>query len=88
MTGDVELERGNYNCPLLRDRFLKVWPVDEWKAKGFLKENDTLLERIPCHWLQFDPVKPSVHFGLALVYVIYFIVGIFGNGLVIYIIAR
>lgn len=66
--------------------FKEVYPVEQWKEKGFFEEQDLL--DIPCHWMGFEPPRSSVHFTLAVIYIIVFLVGFFSNGLVIYIMNR
>lgn len=71
------------DCDLLRQRFLSVYPVSMWKSNGFFEEKDLL--DINCHWLQFEPIKPSSHFMLAIIYVIVFVIGSVSNTIVVYI---
>ena len=74
------------NCDFLRQRFKSHYPVDLWKSEGFYDDADLL--DINCHWLQFDPVKPTAHFTLAFIYIGLFIVGAVSNALVIYTLVR
>lgn len=73
------------NCSHLRLRFRSVYPVDVWMSEGFFTEQDLL--DIDCYWLQFEPVKPTAHFSLVVLYVIIFTIGFFSNMLVIYILS-
>ncbi len=75
------------NCPKHTvEHFKKVYPVEQWKRRG-LFEDQNLLD-IPCYWMGFEPTSPSVHYLLAFIYVIVFLVGFFSNSLVIYIMSR
>ncbi len=76
----------NDYCYHLRQNFNQIYPVKEWKEEGYFEDED--LMDIHCHWLQFEPVRPFVHFSLAILYVIFFIVGFLSNALVIFIILR
>lgn len=72
-------------CPeLVLNHFMEVYPMEQWKAEGFF-ENEDLLD-IPCHWLAFEPTRPSLHYLLAVSYVIVFLVGFCSNAIGIYII--
>ncbi len=71
-------------CPKLVEHFKKVYPVEQWKTEGFFEDEDLL--DIACHWLRFDPPRPSLHFLLAVIYIIIFLIGLLGNSLVIYVI--
>lgn len=73
-------------CQLLRETFVSVYPVSVWKSEGFFDDADLL--EINCHWLQFEPTKPSAHFLLAIIYVAVFVVGCVSNTLVVYILLR
>jgi len=74
------------DCYHLRQRFIQVYPVEQWKEEGFFVDEDIM--DIHCHWLQFEPVRPSVHFTLAVIYAIIFVIGFLSNALVIYVIVR
>ncbi len=75
------------SCPdLTVQYFKKVYPVEQWKKQGFFEEQDLL--DIPCHWMEFKPPRPPVHFLLAVIYLMVFLVGFFSNSLVIYILSR
>ena len=80
----ADCRRGNRS--LLIEKFISSYPVDKWKSEGFFT-NDDILD-INCHWLGFNPVRPVIHFGLAIAYVAFFFVGWTFNALVIYIIGR
>jgi len=74
-------------CPIkLLQHFVQVYPVEQWKKEGFF-EDDHLLD-IDCHWMEFEPTRSSVHFLLAVIYVIVFLIGSLSNTLAIYIIVR
>ena len=73
-------------CDLKRQKFISVYPVDIWKSEGFFEDADVFI--INCHWLQFEPIKPSIHLSLAIVYIVIFAIGSFSNVLVIYILLR
>lgn len=74
------------DCQLLRERFVRLYPISVWKTEGFFDDADLL--EINCHWLQFEPPKPSAHFLLAIIYVGVFVVGCVSNTLVVYILLR
>lgn len=74
------------DCSLLRIRFRTIYPIDKWKSDGYFTEDDIL--DIDCYWMQFEPIKPTAHFILAILYVIIFIVGCTSNAIVIYILVR
>lgn len=78
--------RSDINFSLLIGHFISVYPVDQWKTEGFFTQDDLL--DIDCHWMAFEPVRPAVHFSLAVLYLVFFLVGSFSNALVIYIISR
>lgn len=81
------LTGGENSCPELTvGHFKEVYPLEQWKKKGFFEEKDLL--DIPCHWMGFEPPRSYVHFLLAVVYLIVFLVGFFSNSLVIYIMSR
>lgn len=67
--------------------FKEVYPLEQWKMEGFF-EDDDVLDIIDCHWMAFEPVRPSVHFLFAIVYIVVFLVGFFSNSLVIFVISR
>ena len=71
----------------LLDNFTAAYPVDRWESEGWFDRHRDLLD-INCHWLSFAPVRPSVHFGLAVLYVALCVVGALSNGLVVFIILR
>jgi len=73
-------------CPEIVQQFKGVYPVEQWTKEGFFEENDLL--DVDCHWLAFEPPHQSVHFSLAIIYVVIFLVGFFSNTFTIYIIAR
>lgn len=75
-TGDIVY------CVQLLQNFTEIFPVEQWKMKGFFVDSDLLA--INCHWMKFEPLKPSVHFKLAVIYIIVFIAGLLSNSLVIY----
>ncbi len=74
------------DCPQLLLNFQKVYPVEQWKAVGFFQDADLL--NIDCHWMTFEPLEPSVHYSLAIIGFLIFLVGFFSNTLVIYTIVR
>lgn len=74
------------NCDLLRQRFVSLYPVEMWKSEGFFDDED--LFNINCHWLKFDPIKPTTHLAMAILYIVIFAIGGLSNALVIYIIIR
>ena len=76
--------RGNRS--LLIEKFISSYPVDKWKSEGFF--TDDYIVDIDCHWLGFNPVRPAIHFGLAVFYILFFFIGFLSNALVIYIIGR
>ncbi len=43
---------------------------------------------IDCHWMTFEPLKPSVHYTLAIIGVLLFLVGFVSNVLVIWTLFR
>ena len=69
-------------CSNLVEHFKKVYPVEQWKMEGFFEDGDLL--DIACHWLGFDPPRSNLHFLLAIIYVIIFLIGLLSNSLVIY----
>ena len=69
------------------DNFTAAYPVDRWEVEGWFDRQHDLLD-INCYWMEFAPVRPSVHFGLAILYVIFFVVGFCSNALVIYTVLR
>lgn len=73
-------------CELTRQKFVSIYPVDLWKTEGFFEDADLFV--INCHWLQFEPIKPSIHLTMAILYLVIFVVGSFSNVLVIYILLR
>ena len=75
------------DCQLLLDNFTAAYPLDRWETEGWFDRHRDLLD-INCHWMQFDPLRPSVHLILAVLYVAFFVVGVLANGLVIFIILR
>ena len=75
------------SCPELTvQHFKKIYPVEQWKKEGFFEEKDLL--DIHCHWMGFEPPRPYVHFLLAVIYLMVFLVGFCSNSLVIYIVSR
>ena len=74
------------NCDVLRQKFVSLYPVDLWKSEGFFDDTDLL--DINCHWLQFEPIKPTAHLALAIIYISLFVVGVVSNALVIFILTR
>lgn len=75
------------SCPIkLVQHFVQFYPVDQWRKEGFF-EDDHLLD-IECHWMEFKPTRPIVHFLLAMIYAIVFFIGSLSNTLAIYIIIR
>lgn len=94
MDGDQLLEAGGSpsfdfdagHCPQLLLNFQKVYPVEQWKAVGFFQDADLL--DIDCHWMAFEPLKPSAHYTLTIIGVLFFLLGFFSNALVICTIAR
>ena len=75
---------GTTSCPELTVK--KIYPVEQWKKEGFFEEKDLL--DIHCHWMGFEPPRPYVHFLLAVIYLMVFLVGFCSNSLVIYIVSR
>lgn len=74
-------------CPeIVLNHFTEVYPVEQWKAEGFFEDEDLL--DIDCHWMKFDPIRPSVYYFMAIIYVIVFLIGFFSNIIPIYIISR
>jgi len=75
------------NCPLeVFEHFRKVHQVKQWKEEGFFEDGDLL--DIACHWMKFEPTRPSVHLLLSIVYTVVFIVGLLSNSVVIYVVSR
>ena len=75
------------NCPQEAiQHFKEVYQVEQWKTGGFFDEQDLL--DIPCHWLEFEPARPSVHSLLSIVYSFVFLVGFLSNISSIYIVVR
>lgn len=74
-------------CPeLIVQHFKEVYPLEQWKMEGFFEDDDVRI--IDCHWMGFEPIRPSAHFLLAFIYIVVFLVGFLSNGLVIYVISR
>jgi len=74
-------------CPNeLVQHFKEVYPVEQWKNEGFFVDSDLL--DIDCHWMAFEPARPSTHFILTIAYVVVFLLGFCSNTFSIYIIAR
>ena len=73
-------------CPQIIEHFKEVYPVEQWKKEGFFEDDDLL--DIACHWMKFEPVRPSVHFLLFIVFNTIFVVGFSCNAFSIYIIVR
>ena len=71
-------------CRQLLRNFTEIYPVDEWKMKGFFDDSDLL--DINCHWMEFEPFEPYAYFTLAITYIIVLLIGFFSNAFVIYII--
>ena len=88
VTGDLNAEESaSENCPPeVFEHFKKVYQVEQWKEEGFFEEGDLL--DIACHWMKFEPVRPSVHLLLSIIYAIVFLVGFFSNTIVIYVVSR
>lgn len=78
--------REKTDCDWLRERFVSLYPISVWKSDGFFDDAD--LMDINCHWLQFEPTRPSAHFLLAIVYVVVFAIGCVSNMVVVYILLR
>jgi len=80
-------ELATENCPLeVLEHFRKVYQVQQWKEEGFFEDGDLL--DIACHWMKFEPIRPSVHLLLSIIYTIVFLVGFFSNTIVIYVVSR
>lgn len=79
---------GSYNncSQKVIQHFKEAYQVDQWKTEGFFKDEDLL--DIPCHWLGFEPARPSLHFLLSIVYTFVFLVGFLSNISSIYIVVR
>lgn len=43
------------------------------------------MEHIPDHWLKFPEQNPALHYLLAILYVIFTVLSVLGNGCVIYV---
>lgn len=71
-------------CHQLLQNFTEIYPVGEWKMKGFFSDSDLL--DINCHWMKFEPIQPFVYFALAIIFIFVLLAGFFSNALVIYII--
>ena len=75
------------NCPLeVFERFRKAYQMEQWKEEGFFEEGDLL--DIACHWMAFEPTRPSVHLLLSIIYTIVFLVGLLSNTIVVYVVSR
>ena len=72
------------HCHQLLKNFTEIYPVGEWKMKGFFSDSD--LMDINCHWMEFEPFQPFVYFTLAVIFIFVLLAGFFSNALVIYII--
>jgi hypothetical protein len=70
----------------LIDHFVVSYPIDMWKKEGFFTDSD--LWDINCYWLQFEPVRMSVHCLLAVLYIFIFFVGCSANATVLYVFFR
>lgn len=73
---------------LIHGLFLSTYQVDRWESEGFFIKADLVDGWIDLHWMKFEPVKQSVHLALAIIYVLFFLVGSSSNALVLYIILR
>ena len=74
-------------CPLeVLEHFRKVYKVEQWKDEGFFEDGDLL--DIACHWMKFEPIRPSVHLLISIVYTIVFLVGLLSNSIIVYVVSR
>lgn len=83
------LTKGNENDETraeLVKNFKSKYPVKVWAAVGFY--DDTYLETVNSHWLQFEPADPLVHKMLGILYGIIMVIGCGGNLLVIVMFVR
>ena len=71
-------------CHQLLQNFTEIYPVEKWKIQGFFSDSDLL--NINCHWMEFEPFEPFVHFTLAIIFNIVLLAGFISNAFVIYII--
>ncbi len=87
MNNSVTDEQSSGQCAeLILQHFKQVYPLEQWKMEGFFEDDDVRI--IDCHWMAFEPVRPSAHFLLAFIYIVVFLVGFLSNGLIIYVISR
>lgn len=63
------------------DKFLKRWPVDQWRKLGMF--TDDYLLHINIYWMQFPPPDPVVFYTFAGTYIVLGSIGCFGNVLVL-----
>ncbi|XP_032513103.2 opsin, ultraviolet-sensitive-like isoform X1 [Danaus plexippus] len=61
--------------------FKKLWPIDDWYRFGLF--TDGFISYIDSHWLQFPPPKPSLHYTLAVLYIMLALIGLLGNSIVL-----
>jgi len=83
MTLSIVNDDASY-CHQLLQNFTEIYPVEKWKIRGFFSDSDLL--NINCHWMEFEPFEPFVHFTLAVIFTIVLLAGFFSNAFVIYII--
>lgn len=87
-SGNTSADTNAGHQVVLHRLFLSAYRVDRWESAGFLTTEDLLDGWIHLHWMKFDPPKQSVHFVLAVIYILFFLVGSFSNALVLYVILR
>lgn len=80
----INVDVASHFCPQLLLNFTEMYPVEKWKTKGFF-DGSALLD-INCHWMTFEPLAPSVHLALVVIYTIVLLAVFLSNVLVIYII--
>lgn len=79
-----EVENSSSTDPI--ETFKRLYPVNKWMETGFFTED--YINRINPYWLQFQPAGHFSHFALGVVYIIFLVVGLFGNLMVIFMFLR
>ncbi|KAL1139635.1 hypothetical protein AAG570_006613 [Ranatra chinensis] len=85
-TSPVPPRLANDTTDDLLDKFVSLYPVDDWKSLGMF--TDDYMKLINRHWLLFPPPHPNSHYTMAVVYTILMFMGVSGNFLNIFIIIR
>lgn len=76
---------GNNTINILIEKFKQNWDVKYW-TQGFFSEE--YISDINVHWLKFEPPNEYSFITLGILYIVIMIVGVIGNGLVIFMFCR